>query len=92
MKITAIESIALDIPFNHGGPSNALGGQEWNVFSTLLVKVETDEGITGYGDAFAYHCRHAVQAVIDKMIAPMAVDFSPGLDCPTSIAPVIPLL
>ena len=78
MKITAIESIALDIPFNHGGPSNALGGQEWNVFSTLLVKVETDEGITGYGDAFAYHCRHAVQAVIDKMIAPMAVGRDAG--------------
>lgn len=78
MKITAIESIALDIPFSHGAPSNALGGQEWNVFSTVLVRVETDQGITGYGDAFAYHCRDAVQAVIDKMIAPMAVGRDAG--------------
>lgn len=73
MKITAIETIALDIPFEHGGAPYGWGEQVWNVFSTVLVRVETDAGIVGYGDAFAYHCRHAVQAVIEKMIAPIAI-------------------
>jgi D-galactarolactone cycloisomerase len=73
MKITAIETIALDIPFSHGGAPYGWGGQEWKILSTLLVRVETDAGIVGYGDAFAYNCRHAVQAAIDHMIAPIAI-------------------
>ena len=78
MKITAIETIALDIPFTHGGAPYGWGGQTWNFFSTLLVKVETDEGITGYGDAFAYNCRHAVQAAVDNMISPIAIGRDAG--------------
>jgi len=78
MKITAVQSIALDIPFTHGGPPQQLGGQTWKVMSSVLVRVETDAGLTGYGDAFAYHCRHAVQAVIDNMIAPFVVGKDAG--------------
>ncbi len=78
MKIAKIETIALDIPFNHGGAPYGWGGQEWRILSTLLVRVETDTGIVGYGDAFAYNCRHAVQAAVDHMIAPVAVGHDAG--------------
>ena len=78
MKIKAIDTIALDIPFTHGGAPYGWGGQEWKVFSTLLVRVETDTGIVGYGDAFAYGCRHAVQAVVDNMIAPIVIGHDAG--------------
>ncbi|NKB57721.1 MAG: mandelate racemase/muconate lactonizing enzyme family protein [Alphaproteobacteria bacterium] len=78
MKITGIETIALDIPFSHGGAPYGWGGQEWKILSTLLVRVETDAGIVGYGDAFAYNCRHAVQAVVDRIIAPVAIGHDAG--------------
>ncbi len=78
MKITGIETIALDIPFSHGGDPYGWGGQEWKVLSTLLLRVETDSGIVGYGDAFAYNCRHAVQAAVDHMIAPIAIGHDAG--------------
>jgi len=78
MKITGIETIALDIPFSHGGKPYGWGGQEWRMLSTLLVRVETDEGIVGYGDAFSYNCRQAVKAALDHMIAPIAIGRDAG--------------
>jgi L-alanine-DL-glutamate epimerase-like enolase superfamily enzyme len=37
------------------------------------VRVQTDTGLTGWGDAFSYSCRRAVAAAVRDMIAPIAV-------------------
>ena len=51
MKITAIESIVVHLPFRHDGPPSGFGGRVWTTLDTLLVKVGTDAGITGWGEA-----------------------------------------
>ncbi len=53
MKIASIETIVLNIPYSSGGPSDteAWGGTAWRTADTLLVKVGTDAGITGWGEA-----------------------------------------
>lgn len=73
MKITALEAIPLEIPFDPGGKPHTLGGQPWTRLSILLVRVETESGLVGWGEAFSYACRRAVQAVVEDMIAPLAV-------------------
>jgi L-alanine-DL-glutamate epimerase-like enolase superfamily enzyme len=78
LKITKIETIALDIPFTYGGAPFGYGAQAWKKLSTVLVRVETESGIVGYGDAFAYNCRQAVQAAVDHMIAPNAIGRDAG--------------
>ena len=72
MKITDIKTIGLECPFGHRGGPNASGGR-WKTLSTVLVEVSTDAGITGYGEAFSYNCRRAVQAAVEDMIAPHAI-------------------
>jgi D-galactarolactone cycloisomerase len=72
MKIAAIEAIPLAIPFQHGG-NTAFRGQDWSKIYILLVRIETAEGITGWGDAFAYNCWRSVKAAVDYMVAPLAV-------------------
>jgi D-galactarolactone cycloisomerase len=42
------------------------------------VRVETDAGLVGWGDAFAYNCRSAVAAAVNDMIAPLAVGCDAG--------------
>ena len=64
MKIMAVEAIALDIPFSHGGRSAGWGGSAWTTLATTLVKVSTDSGDIGYGEAFSYNCQRAVKAAI----------------------------
>jgi L-alanine-DL-glutamate epimerase-like enolase superfamily enzyme len=71
MKISKVETIPLAIPFTHGGKPAGWGGKAWTSLSILLVKVTTEDGITGYGEAFSYHCLRAVQAAFEDMVQPI---------------------
>ena len=79
MKISAIETIVLNIPYSSGGPSGteAWGGTAWRTADVLLVKVGTDTGITGWGEAFGYNVIPATRATIDQILAPMCIGRDP---------------
>ena len=74
MKIAEVETIPLAIPFTHGGKPAGWGGKAWTSLSVLLVKVTTEEGVTGYGEAFSYNCLRSVQAALDDMVVPIIVN------------------
>ncbi len=73
MKITKVDAIPLRIPFDHGGRPAGWGGHPWSAFDMLLIRVETESGIVGWGEAFSYNCRRAVQGALEDMIAPIVV-------------------
>ncbi|MFQ5774827.1 MAG: mandelate racemase/muconate lactonizing enzyme family protein [Kiloniellaceae bacterium] len=73
VKIARIDAVPLRIPFDHGGRPAGWGGKPWRALDMLLVRVETDGGIVGWGEAFGYNCRRAVQAALEDMIAPVVV-------------------
>jgi cis-L-3-hydroxyproline dehydratase len=49
MKITKISAFQIDLPL-HEGTYNWSGGKSVQVFDSTVVKIETDEGVTGYGE------------------------------------------
>ena len=55
------------------GPPPSWGGQAWEALNILLVRVETDDGAIGWGEAFSYNCMPAVQAMIDATVAPILI-------------------
>src|SRR5205814_3680058 len=72
MKITSVEPFPLAIPYHIGeGRGGRIG--EGSRLDFCLVRVQTDEGLVGWGEAFSYHCRSAVVAAVRDMIAPLAV-------------------
>ena len=73
MKIGRIDTIPLAIPHEHGGPPPAWGGQAWEALNILLVRVETEDGAIGWGEAFSYNCMPAVQAMVDATVAPVLI-------------------
>jgi D-galactarolactone cycloisomerase len=73
MKIAKVDSISVKVPFSFGGAPTGFGGRVWTTNNILLVKVETDTGITGWGEAFCYGCTDAVQGALQSMIAPIVV-------------------
>ncbi|MGE0723077.1 MAG: mandelate racemase/muconate lactonizing enzyme family protein [Alphaproteobacteria bacterium] len=73
MKIAAIETIVVRLPYAHDGPPTGFGGTVWTTLDTLLVRVDTDAGITGWGEAFGYNVIPATKAAIDTQIAPLVV-------------------
>jgi D-galactarolactone cycloisomerase len=68
MKITAISTILIHIPYEAGAPTK-LAGQNWSRMAILLVRVDTDEGVTGWGEAFGHAIAPATKATLDTMVA-----------------------
>jgi L-alanine-DL-glutamate epimerase-like enolase superfamily enzyme len=73
MKIVRVEAVPLSIPCRYGADAMVLGSGGWRALDSCLVRVDTDAGITGWGEAFSYSCRRAVAAAVKDMIAPLAV-------------------
>ncbi len=49
MKITAIRAYQVDLPLREG-KYNWSGGKSVSIFDSTVVEVETDEGVTGWGE------------------------------------------
>lgn len=73
MKIVRVEAVPLSIPCHYGAEGWSLGAGGWKALDFCLVRVDTDAGITGWGEAFSYSCRRAVAAAVRDMIAPLAI-------------------
>jgi L-alanine-DL-glutamate epimerase-like enolase superfamily enzyme len=78
MKITAVETILLRIPYDIGGGPMAIAGRPATGLNILLVRVDTDAGLTGWGEAFGHGISPATRLVIDTMIAPMLIGRDPA--------------
>jgi D-galactarolactone cycloisomerase len=73
MQIAAIDTVLVRIPYRHGGPPTGFGGRTWTTMDTLLVRVDTDDGITGWGEAFGYNVNEGTKATIESLIAPLCI-------------------
>ena len=74
MKIANIEVYELEIPFNLG-PGN-LASENFLKTTGLdfcLVKIESEDGHIGWGDAFAYNCRQSVAQAVLHMLKPRLI-------------------
>lgn len=73
MKIKSVDVIPLQIPFEDGSAGTGLMPTKWTHLDIALVRIETEDGIVGWGDGFAYSCRRAIVAAIEDMVAPLIV-------------------
>ena len=74
MKITNVDVIELEMPFSRGVETGgAVGFLNWGKLDFCLIKVETDSGIVGWGDAFSFQCRRPVAEAVKHMIAPRVI-------------------
>ncbi len=78
MKITAIETILVQIPYSIGGGLLAIAGRPATRLNILLVRVDTDGGITGWGEAFGHGVAPTTKLAIDSLIAPILIGRDPS--------------
>lgn len=72
-RITSVEPIVLKIPFSDGSTGVGLMPVKWTSLEIVLVKVATDDGLIGWGEAFGYFCAASVAAAVRDMVAPVVV-------------------
>jgi D-galactarolactone cycloisomerase len=73
MKIVAVETSIVALPFTMGGPHPRFAGQLWDRLEILLVKVETEDGLIGWGEAWGHAAVASTRVAIDSIIAPLAI-------------------
>ena len=66
MKIIAIETSVVSLPFEMGGPHASFAGVPWTNLDILLVRVETADGIVGWGEAFGHVAIPSTKAEIGR--------------------------
>ncbi len=70
MKITAIHTHYVRIPFDMGAPKQEFAGLRFPTMDHLLVGVETDAGITGWGEGFGHSIIPATKAALETYVGP----------------------
>jgi D-galactarolactone cycloisomerase len=78
MLITAIESSVVALPFDMGGPKPLFAGAPWDHLEILVVKVETDDGLVGWGEAFGHAAIPTTKAALDTIVAPLCIGRDAG--------------
>src|SRR5258707_11295012 len=75
MIIAGIEAIPLRIPFKTGAKSDASAWGDSNLAAadSLLVKVTTDQGLVGWGEAFGFRAVASAKLAVDRLIAPLCI-------------------
>jgi D-galactarolactone cycloisomerase len=77
MKITAVTTYAISVPMIVAGDAPMIGGRPRTAVETLLVRVDTDEGVSGWGEAFGHRVWPVTRTAIDRMIAPLCIGRDP---------------
>jgi D-galactarolactone cycloisomerase len=73
MKITKIEPIHVALPYDHGAPKPTRKGiGAWDTQDILFVRVETDAGLVGWGEAFGHASSPVTLAAVRDIVAPLA--------------------
>lgn len=78
MKIASVETIRLSIPFDDLRPVLGVAPAAWDTLDFVLVRIETDTGIVGWGEAFSYFCAGSVKAMLDETVLPMLIGQDAG--------------
>ena len=77
MRIARIEPILIAVPFAYGGPAQT-GPNAFTSMDTLFIKVETDAGITGWGEAYGMRTCRVTRMALETLVAPLALGRDPS--------------
>jgi L-alanine-DL-glutamate epimerase-like enolase superfamily enzyme len=81
MHISRIEVSRVSIPFETGGPLHGmrpgLKARPWDRMEALMVRVETDDGTVGWGEAFGHFVNAGTYAILTSLVAPWFIGKEP---------------
>jgi L-alanine-DL-glutamate epimerase-like enolase superfamily enzyme len=72
MRITAVTGHVASTPFDYGHPAGAEAGGNLHLraMDTLLVRVETDTGLVGWGEGFGFSLVPTTKDALERLVAP----------------------
>ena len=71
--ITKVETIRVALPFETGGPRHGMRPalDAWLKMESVMVRIETSDGLEGWGEAFGHVMSPGSEAVLNNVVGPM---------------------
>ena len=69
--ITAFRTHVVRIPYRNGGTRREIAGRPATTLDVLLVRLDTDDGLTGWGEAFGHAVVPGTRCVLETLVAPL---------------------
>lgn len=82
MIIESAKVYALRIPFTDGSTGEGLMPTAWTHLNTALLRLETSDGLIGWGDGFCYAGLHTMVSALEEMVLPHVLN--QPINCPRS--------
>jgi D-galactarolactone cycloisomerase len=73
VKIIKAETVLLQIPYEIGGGARKIAGQPASALNILMLRVETEDGLVGWGEGFGHAVAPATKLILDGMIVPQLI-------------------
>lgn len=73
LKIAAVDSFLLNLPYRTSGGFHYIAGRPSNTLAMVLVRVSTEDGLTGWGEAFGHAGAAATKSMLDTLVAPLLI-------------------
>jgi len=73
MTIQAVTTTLLRLPYDVGGPKPEFAGRPRTDMEMLLVRVETSDGVVGWGEAFPLVVWPLVKCAVETIVAPLVI-------------------
>ena len=74
MTISTIEVLRVGVPFDTGGPRQGmrpgLNTNPWVINESLMVRIETVDGMEGWGEGFGHFGNPGTEALLTELICP----------------------
>lgn len=77
MKITGIEPFHLAIPYDDGAGSLGHSSGQRATQDAVYLRVDTDDGVTGWGEAFGFGACTMSYLAVQRVVSPLAVGRDP---------------
>jgi L-alanine-DL-glutamate epimerase-like enolase superfamily enzyme len=77
MKITSVKTHVVRMPLVLAGDAPMVSGQARTAIEMLLVRVDTDDGVTGWGEGFGHRVWPATRTALETMVGPLCIGRDP---------------
>ena len=80
MKIKNIDSIRVSVPFETGGARQGMrpGFTPWMKMESLMLRVETEDGLSGWGEGFGHFVNPTTEAALQTQVGPWFLGRDPS--------------
>ena len=68
-----IQPNTVKIPFNNKDNKIKFHNSDLNILEVNLIRIETEEGIVGWGESFSYTSWKSVRIIIEDIFTPLLI-------------------